>query len=144
MSLHPGIFQYVESCLYNYRENRERLDLKRLELRNIPLLRSTTDYQERVNAGIMISEPVAVIMLRIESIEEDIRRLEKKTEPVTRLIFTLREQRSPLVDLLDYRYFQQLPWDRCLELLHVSRGTFKSWRVRLIEKAARMLGFDPE
>ncbi|MEA4876817.1 MAG: hypothetical protein VB083_02805 [Aminobacterium sp.] len=144
MSLHPGIFQYVESCLYNYRENRERLDLKRLELRNIPLLRSTTDYQERVNAGIMTSEPVAVIMLRIESIEEDIRRLEKKTEPVTRLIFTLREQRSPLVDLLDYRYFQQLPWDRCLELLHVSRGTFKSWRVRLIEKAARMLGFDPE
>lgn len=144
MSLHPGIFQYVESCLYNYRENRERLDLKRLELRNIPLLRSTTDYQERVNAGIMTSEPVAVIMLRIESIEEDIRRLEKKTEPVTRLIFTLREQRSPLVDLLDYRYFQQLPWDRCLELLHVSRGTFKLWRVRLIEKAARMLGFDPE
>lgn len=144
MSLHPGIFQYVESCLYNYRENRERLDLKRLELRNIPLLRSTTDYQERVDSGVSMSEPVAVIMLRIESIEEDIRRLEKKTEPVIRLLFTLREQRSPLVDLLDYRYFQQLPWDRCLELLHVSRGTFKTWRVRLIEKAARMFGFDPE
>ena len=88
------IINYIEECLSDYPANLTRIDVLR---RDLDVLRATTDVQGHMLSSIggkakkrAASDPVHEYVARIERLEKEIDRLERITEPITRMIKDLK------------------------------------------------------
>lgn len=82
-------FRFAERCLYEYQENVARLATLRQKLAALDA--STSAHVQSFEPGHAAShgDPVAIRVLKRESLEEEISRLSRRTEPITRLMADL-------------------------------------------------------
>ena len=143
------IFKFTEKCLYHYKDNLARLNVLNDDLK---ILRAGSDvhvqtYQLTFNFSGMPSDPVASYVEKIQSLESQIKRLERRTAPITRLIKDLASVRSSKNNffadcraVLELFYFQRLTLLDVAAELGKSRRTISSRREALVKKAAGYLG----
>jgi len=83
-------FRFAERCLYEYHENVVRLG--KLRDRLAVLYASSTAAVQNWDANHgkgAVGDPVAIRELKILNLEEEIKRLAERTEPITRLVANL-------------------------------------------------------
>ena len=144
------IFRFTEKLLFSYKDNLARLETLSGDLR---VLRVGGDvhaqsYQLSFNFS-EPSDPVAAHTEKIISLENQIKRLERNTTPITRLIQEVDKcaanasEFAPVRDfqgLLKLFYFGGLTlYDVAIELKR-SRRTISERRKSLVRKAAAYLG----
>lgn len=141
-------FKYAEKCLYEYKRNLAGLRVLREDLRVIQagLDVHAQNYQYTFNFTGEISNPVQSRLLKIESLEERIRKLERVVNPITQLIEDLTApevlEYSPSNDLLQVlklMYFGKNPPDAIMNELNIARRTFFRQRRELVNMAISYL-----
>lgn len=142
-------FRFAERCLYDYFENVARLEVLRADLRTLDALSSAKGqtYDALPCLG-YLRDAVSARLERIENLEEDIRYLERKTEPIRRLYDDLRAgyvlEGSPktiLRGILELFYLGENTWQATAEELRLSRMSFFRRRNELVGLSLRYLGF---
>lgn len=139
-------FRLAEKCLYDYHSNLKRIEILLEDLR---ALRASGDvhgqsYQNSGNHS-EISDPVARHVEKIQSLENQIKRLQRSTAPITKLIDDLDKiKRARLSE--DYRqilkmfYFGNYSLCEVADELHVSIWTILRRRRSLVFKTIGYLG----
>ena len=142
-------FRFAERCLYDYKTNVARLEVLRADLRTLDALSSAKGqaYDALPCLG-YLRDAVSARLERIENLEEDIRYLERRTEPIRRLYDDLRAgyvlEGSPktiLRGILELFYLGENTWQATAEELGLGRTSFFEKRKELVELAIRYLGF---
>lgn len=141
-------FKYAEKCLYEYKRNLAGLRVLREDLRVMQagLDVHAQNYQYTFNFTGEVSNPVQSRLLKIESLEERIRKLERVVNPITQLIEDLTApevlEYSPSNDLLQVlklMYFGKNPPDAIMNELNIARRTFFRQRRELVNMAISYL-----
>ena len=134
-------YRYAEKCLYEYKRNLAGLKVLREDLR---VLQAGTDvhaqnYQLTFSFSGTVSDPVHARLVKIEGLEERIRKLERITTPITQLgeDMTAPEvlEYSPskgLMEILRLVYFGQNPADAVMAELKISRKMYYNRRRELV------------
>lgn len=141
-------FRYAERCLYDYKRNVAGLKVLREDLR---VMRSGLDvqaqnYQYKLEFTGTVSDPVQARLLKIETIEERIRQLERYTLPIGQLIEDITapevleySENKSLMGILRLLYFGKNPPDAVMEELKLGRRTFYRQRRELVNMTASYL-----
>ena len=141
-------FRYAEKCLYEYKRNMACLEILREDLR---VERAGTDvhvqnYQYEINFTGMPSNPVHARLVKIEQLEERIRKLERWTKPITQLEKDLTSAESldtsrnkELYEVMKLMYFGKNQPDAIIEELKIARRTFYNRRRELVYTAISYL-----
>lgn len=141
-------FRYAERCLYDYKRNAAGLRVLREDLR---AARAGFDvhaqnYQYSLEFTGTASDPVHARMVKIESLEERIRVLERYTRPIEQLMedITAAEvleysENKPLMEILRLLYFGKNPPESVMEELKLGRRTFYRYRRELVNMTASYL-----
>ena len=134
-------FRYAEKCMYEYKRNMACLEILREDLR---VERTGTDvhvqnYQYTFNFTGDPSNPVQARLMKIEQLEERIRKLERWTKPITMLKSDLTSPESldtshnkELYEVMELMYFGNNQPDAIIEELKVARRTFYNRRRELV------------
>lgn len=131
------LFKFVEQCLREYDENQATLEQRRWDRQNLPLFADPSS--DRVQGG-DVSEPVFSQLLRIEDIDEEIRKLESRVIPIQRGLEIIEKKRPHLLPILD-RYFQKKPWKEIRADMNCSRKVVDSLKAQMIGLFARLLSY---
>ena len=141
-------FRYAEKCLYEYKRNMACLEILREDLR---IERAGSDvhvqnYQYTIDFTGTHSNPVQARMIKIEQLEERIRKLERWTKPITQLEKDLTSAESldtsrnkELYEVMKLMYFGKNQPDAIIEELKVARRTFYNRRRELVYTAISYL-----
>ena len=141
-------FRYAEKCLYEYKRNLACLEVLREDLR---VERAGSDvhaqnYQLTFNFTGEPSNPVQARLMKIETLEERIRKLERWTKPITLLMNDLTSPESldtshnkELYEVMKLMYFGKNPPDAIIEELRIARRTFYNRRRELVYTAISYL-----
>ena len=141
-------FRYAEKCLYEYKRNMACLEILREDLR---IERAGSDvhvqnYQYTIDFNCIHSNPVQARMIKIEQLEERIRKLERWTKPITQLEKDLTSAESldtsrnkELYEVMKLMYFGKNPPDAIIEELKIARRTFYNRRRELVYTAISYL-----
>ena len=141
-------FRYAEKCLYEYKRNLAALDVLREDLR---VERAGSDvhaqnYQFTFGFNNEPSNPVQARLIRLETLEDRIKKLERVTQPITRLINDLISEENLessnnkiLYDILRLMYFGKNKPVVIRDELAISKRSFSLFRVELVMTAADYL-----
>lgn len=141
------IFRYTEKCLFSYHDNLARIEVLKEDLR---VLRAGSDvhaqnYQLKFDFRGNNSDPVSKYVEKIESLENQIKHLERMTMPITKLINDVSMARKNTKNY-DYKmliklfYFDGLLLSEVADELKKSKRTVSSRRYSIVMKAADYLG----
>lgn len=134
-------FRYAEKCLYGYKRNVACLKVLQDDLRIEELGTDVhaQNYHGMFNSAGEPSNPVESRQMKIESLRERIRILERCTNPITALISDLTSpnvlngsSNAAMMDILKLMYFGGNTLDAIIEELNISRRTFFSRRRSLV------------
>lgn len=141
-------FRFAERCLYDYKTNIARLEVLRADLRILDAASSVKGqtYDALPCLG-HLQDAVSARLERIENLEEDIRYLERRTEPIRRLYDDLGAgyvlEGSPktiLRGILELFYLGENTWQATAEELGLSRASFFRKKEELVRVSIRYLG----
>ena len=142
-------FRYAEKCMYEYKQNMACIEILREDLR---VERAGTDvhvqnYQYTFNFTGDPSNPVQARLMKIEQLEERIRKLERWTKPITMLKSDLTSSESldtshnkELYEVMELMYFGNNQPDAIIEELKIAKRTFTRRRRNLVLIAINYLG----
>ena len=142
-------FRYAEKCMYEYKQNMACIEILREDLR---VERAGTDvhvqnYQYTFNFTGEPSNPVQARLMKIEQLEERIRKLERWTKPITMLKSDLTSSESldtshnkELYEVMELMYFGNNQPDAIIEELKIAKRTFTRRRRNLVLIAINYLG----
>ena len=134
-------YRYAEKCLYEYKRNLAGLKVLREDLR---VLQAGTDvhaqsYQLTFGFSGTVSDPVHARIVKIEGIEERIRKLERITRPITQLVEDITapevleySNSKGLMEILRLVYFGRNPAEAVMEELKISRKMYYARRRELV------------
>ncbi|MBQ6664904.1 MAG: hypothetical protein IJM68_04870 [Synergistaceae bacterium] len=134
-------FRYAEKCLYSYRQNMACLKVLREDLRveETGLDVHAQSYQYTFGFVGEPSNPVQARVIKIETLKERIKVLERKTKPITELIQDLTSpevldgsNNKALMEILRLMYFGGNPPDAIIDELKIARRTFFKRRRELV------------
>lgn len=140
-------FKFVEHCLYEFQTNRARLGQLREEL-NLLYVSTAAGVQPwgEVQHGSGPGDPVAVRGLRILSLEDEIKKLVEKVEPIERVLAALDvpfllegTHLASMSKLIRLWYFAKIPRDKIAELLGMSRRALYRLRCKAVELIAKYM-----
>ena len=143
-------FRYAEKCLYEYKRNVAGLKVLREDLR---VLQAGLDvhaqsYQLTFGFEGEVSNPVHARLVKIENVEERIRKLERVVQPIKQLIEDITapevldySDNKGLVEILRLVYFGRNPIDAVIEELKIARRTFFKRRRELVNMTVSYLAF---
>ena len=143
-------FRYAEKCLYEYKRNLAGLKVLREDLRvaQAGLDVHAQNYQYTFNFTGEVSNPVQSRLMKIEGLEERIRKLERVVNPIKQLIEDLTapevleySENKYLMDILRLMYFGKNPPDAIMNELNIARTTFFKQRRELVNMAISYLAF---
>ena len=141
-------FRIAERYMYEYKRNIAGLKVLREDLRvaQVSVDVKAQNYQYTFNFTGEVSNPVEARMVHIEAIESRIHRLERITEPITRLMEDLTapevlkySENNMLMEILKLMYFGKNPPDTIIEELKIARRTFFRQRRELVNMAISYL-----
>ena len=123
---------------YSYRLHQiENLIQRR---RNISVVRSSSDFAERVDTGNRVSSPIEMWIEQQEFFDEQIARHRLHVEPISQLLSYFQEFKPDMVKFFELRYRQRIGWPMVEEALAISTRTKDRMRSELILTGARFLG----
>ena len=122
----------IEKRLRSYSFDRHRLQSLEDQLATLPLLRSSSDFTERVDTGGAVSSPVEALVEKREAIEARIKELRRRLIPVQHLLNFLRETEPVLHLLFERRYLRNTPWDVVADEVGLSLRAAKKLREKLL------------
>lgn len=143
-------YRYAEKCLYDYPKNLACLEVLREDLRveKAGIDVHAQNYQYTLDFTGDPSDPVHERMVRIETIEEKIRILERFTQPITRLIQDLTASyiregsaKAEMYSLMEMYYFGQNSITEVMSELHMSRRNMYYRRQELVKMAMGYMGY---
>ena len=140
-------FRLAEKCLYDYHANLKRLEIL---LEDLKILRINGDvhaqnYQAAFGSHSEISDPVLKHVEKIQSLENQIKRLQHNTVPITALISDIEKIRHSRKNE-EYRqillmfYFSDYSLSEVADKLHVSIKTIFRRRRSLVFRVIGYLG----
>ena len=142
-------FRFAERCLYDFHENEARLAVLRDDRRMLEQSSSVKvpHYGFEAGSGGVSDGGVSGRVERIEKLDEDIQRLERRVRPIQRLIADLEApyvlQDSPKAELLKilrlYYFGNNMPVSVAKEL-YINKRTFFRRRDELVKLTIRYLG----
>ena len=139
-------FRFAEGCLYNYQENLARLERLRADLAKLSS-RTVTNYEAEGHAAGTHSDPVLKCVQQREALEGEIAGLERRTDPVTRLLADLESPNvlkgSPyaqIAKILRLYYFGKNSREQISNELKIGMRTIYEKRAELVKMAIRYLG----
>ena len=141
MTLDGSLFRAVEREFYGYSYNVNQLQNLIDRQRCLDVVRSGSDFQERVDTGNTFSDPISMWFEQVEFLDEQIAKCRLRTAPIQHMLTHLSEQHPELVTLFDLRYRQKHTWIEIQDAMAISERT--RWRLRkgLVRTGARFLGF---
>ena len=129
----------IEKRLKSYSFDRHRLQSLEDQLATLPLLRSSSDFSERIDTGGAVSSPVEALVEKREAIEERIRELRRRLIPVEHFLAFLAEAEPELHILFERRYIRNTPWDVVADEVGLSLRAAKKLREKLLHLAASFM-----
>ena len=135
------IFRAVEREFYAYSRNIHHLETLEDRRSDLAVLRSPSEFRERVDSGGAYSNPIWQYIEAQEDLEEEIARYRLRVRPIMHMLDHLGESRAELVRLFDLKYRRQLAWATVEEEMSVSERTRKRLRHALVVCGARFLGY---
>lgn len=142
-------FRYAEKCLYDYKRNVACLRVLQEDLR---VERAGCDvhaqnYQYTFGFAGTPSNPVQARVMKIETLEERIRQLERVTKPITSLMENLKapevldgSDNKILSEILRLMYFGKNRPNVIIDELKIARRTFFRLRREIVYTAISYLG----
>ena len=142
-------FRYAEKCLYDYKRNQACLEILREDLR---VTQADTDvrvqnYQYTFGFNGEPSNPIQARLIKIETLEERIKQLERITKPLTLLMENLNapevldgSENKILYEILRLMYLGKNIPDAIIDELKIARRTFFKRRRNLVNLAMSYLG----
>jgi len=122
----------IEKRLKSYSFDRHRLQSLEDQLATLPLLRSSSDFTERIDTGGAVSSPVEALVEKREAIEARIKELRRRLIPVEHFLAFLAEAEPELHILFERRYIRNVPWNLVGEELGLSLRAAKKLREKLL------------
>jgi len=122
----------IERRLKSYSFDRHRLQSLEDQLATLPILRSSSDFTERIDTGGAVSSPVEALVEKREAIEARIRELRRRLIPVEHFLAFLAEAEPELMILFERRYIRNVPWNLVGEELGLSLRAAKKLREKLL------------
>ena len=122
----------IEKRLRSYSFDRHRLQSLEDQLATLPLLRSSSDFSERVDTGGAVFSPVEALIEKREAIEARIKELRRRLIPVEHFLAFLAEAEPVLHLLFERRYIRNVPWNLVGEELGLSLRAAKKLREKLL------------
>lgn len=144
-------FRYAEKCLYEYKQNMAGLKVLYEDLR---VMQADIDvhaqnYQCIFNFTGDVSNPVQSRLIKIESIEGRIRKLERVVNPITQLIEDLTapevleySESKGLFQIMKLMYFGKNPPNVIMNELNIARTTFFKQRRELVNMVISYLALE--
>ena len=129
----------IEKRLKSYSFDRHRLQSLEDQLATLPMLRSSSDFTERVDTGGAVSSPVEALVEKREAIEARIKELRRKLIPVEHFLAFLAEAEPVLHLLFERRYIRNTPWDVVADEVGLSLRAAKKLREKLLVIASNFL-----
>lgn len=105
------------------------------QLATLPMLRSSSDFSERIDTGGSVSNPVEALIEKREAIEARIKDLRRRLIPMEHFLAFLREAEPTMLQAFELRYIKNTPWDIVAEAIGLSTPASKRMRKQLIEYA---------
>ena len=146
------IAEYVEQCLQDYPANLTRIDVLK---RDLEVLRARGDVQAQNYVRIYNSDsrttpsqPVPTFVESVMRIEQEIERLGRITDPITKMIQDLKTPyaldaslNTDMIKILGLCYFGRNPVRSILEATGWSRAGFFRKKKQLADLARSYLGY---
>lgn len=132
---------YVERCLWEYRENKDALELMKEELKEMSSLHGQ-DYKIHTSNG--VSDPVSDVTHRVMRLERQIAQVERLIKPVEKLEAYLcgNEMRVyHMREILKLKYFAHESGETVQKQLGISAATYFR-RCGDLKRLARKYIFD--
>lgn len=155
------LFQYVEFCIFNLHSHTRMLAQRRKELADMVIYSGPLANAGEENVGLVDGGkppvPAAQKYLEMQDMDEDIRVLRKRIDPLIGMIQTLgaeieiTDRKIVLhyqedcdydsLEILEKYYFvkHKPRWSEIDEIFHYSQRAFGNKRNRLVKKAAQWL-----
>ena len=140
-------FRTAEGCLYGYQENLARLESLRADLDKLSSL-TIQSYKSDLRSDGGHSDPVWGYIQRGEDIREQIAALERRTEPITRLLEDLESPdvwdgspKAAMAKILRLCYFARNSKEQVASELHMDRRRVYERRDDLVKLTIRYLGW---
>lgn len=141
MTLDGSLFRAVEREFYGYSYNVNQLQTLIDRQKCLDVMRSTSDFRERVDTGNTFSDPISMWFEQVEFLDEQIAKCRLRTTPIQHMLTHLSEQYPELVTLFDMRYKQKHTWIEIQDAMAISERTRRRMRKGLVRIGARFLGF---
>ncbi|MBQ4468666.1 MAG: DUF1492 domain-containing protein [Synergistaceae bacterium] len=134
-------FRFAEKCLYGYKKNLACLEILQGDL---AVVRAGVDvkaqsYQLMISFSGEPSDPVSSRLIKIESIEDRISKLERITKPITKLISDLNgeeilngSRNKDLMQILRLLYFGNNTPEAIMQELNIAKTTYFKRRQELV------------
>lgn len=122
----------IEKRLKSYSFDRHRLQSLEDQLATLPLLRSSSDFSERIDTGGAVFSPVEALVEKREAIEARIKELRRKLIPMEHFLAFLAEAEPVLHLLFERRYIRNIPWDVVANEIGLSLRAAKKLREKLL------------
>lgn len=144
--------QYIDECLEDYPSNLTRIEVLNKDLN---MLRASSDVHAQnyltirnKDSKTRHSDPVVSYVLKIEKLEEEIGRLKRITEPISKMIQDLKTPyasesslNNDFIKILGLYYFGRNPIQIILDITQWSRAAFFRKKKKLALLAKNYLGY---
>ena len=146
------MLQHIDECLEAYPSNLTRIEVLNKDLN---LLRASSDVHAQNYLTIRNkdskthhNDPVVSYVLKIEKLEEEIARLKRITEPISKMIQDLKTPyasesslNNDFIKILGLYYFGRNPIQIVLDITQWSRAAFFRKKKKLALLAKNYLGY---
>ena len=122
----------IEKRLKSYSFDRHRLQSLEDQLATLPLLRSSSDFTERIDTGGAVFSPVEALVEKREAIEARIKELRRRLIPMEHFLAFLAEAEPTMLHAFELRYIKNTPWDIVANEIGLSLRAAKKLREKLL------------
>ena len=122
----------IEKRLKSYSFDRHRLQSLEDQLATLPMLRSSSDFTERIDTGGAVFSPVEALVEKREAIEARIKELRRRLIPMEHFLAFLAEAEPTMLHAFELRYIKNTPWDIVANEIGLSLRAAKKLREKLL------------
>ena len=138
--MRDNLFAMVEKEFRDYSYRLHQIENLEHRRKNLSVVRSSSDFAERVDTGNRVSSPIEMWIEQQEFFDEQIAGHRLHVEPITQLLSYFQEFKPEMVKFFELRYKQRVGWPMVEEGLAISTPTRNRMRKELILTGARFLG----
>ena len=136
-----NLFSLVEKEFRDFSYHLHKLETLVAKRDSLSIVRSSSDFSERVDTGGRASCPTEFWYEEHEFLDEQIARHRLHVIPIQKLLDYLEESRPEYVELFHLRYRERRSWPAVEEALSISRPTRDRMRKEIVLTGARFCGF---